>query len=238
MLYCRHENPDSRQRRARTRHHLASRAGRSEAGKVSWLTEFPSFKNLEPAVVLSRTNADLIDMALPLLSLGNPVCFLGKSFAEDLIEDLKGFKANGSEGLRAEIDSWASSMGAKYPQLDFEFKNKAKILLGLLTLYPNKPALISTLSTLFTDTPRPGAWVFSTVHAAKGLEFPTVYLAAWKQKDYDSDSDHRNLMYVAITRAKDSLNFFDLEEPEHQKPVFDSTTYGERRIDCPDPFLF
>lgn len=214
------------------------RAGRSEAGKVEWLTEMPDFKALEPAVVLSRTNADLIDMALPLLAQGSPVCFLGKNFAEDLIEDVKGFKANGYEGLHAEIDSWASSMGAKYPQLDFEFKNKAKILLGLLTLYPNKPALISTLSTLFSDSPRPGAWIFSTVHASKGLEFPKVYLAAWEQKEYDSDNDHRNLMYVAITRAKDSLNFFDLKEPEHQKPVFDSTSYGEQRTECEDNFLF
>lgn len=213
------------------------RAGRSESGKTEWLMEIPDFKLLKPAVVLSRTNAELIDLAMPLLARGNPVCFLGKNFAEDLIEDVKGFKAHGYEGLHAEIESWTSSMGAKYPQLDFEFKNKAKILLGLLTLYPNKPALISTLSTLFTDTPRPGAWVFSTVHAAKGLEFPKVYLASWEQKEYDSDNDHRNLMYVAITRAKDSLSFFDLKEPEH-KPVFDSTSCGETRAECPDNFLF
>lgn len=216
------------------------RAGRTEVGQTEWLTELPEFKSLPPAVVISRTNADLIDLALPLLAQGSLVCFLGKNFAEDLIEDVKGFKAHGAEGLRAEIDSWASSMGAKYPQLDFEFKNKAKILLGLLTLYPNKPALISTLSTLFSDTPRPGSWVFSTVHAAKGLEFPSVYLASWKQKDYDSDADHRNLMYVAITRAKESLSFFDLEAPESHAsaPVFDSTPCGERRAECPDNFLF
>lgn len=213
------------------------RAGRTEDGETSWLTSVPDFRYLPPAVVLSRTNADLIDLAMPLLALGSPVCFLGKNFAEDLIEDVKGFKAHGYEGLHAEIDSWASSMGAKYPQLDFEFKNKAKILLGLLTLYPNKPALISTLSTLFSDSPRPGAWVFSTVHASKGLEFPKVYLAAWEQKEYDSDNDHRNLMYVAITRAKESLSFFDLKTPEHKdKPVFDSC--GETRSECEDNFLF
>lgn len=213
------------------------RAGRTEDGQTEWLTELPEFKSLPPAVVISRTNADLIDLALPLLAQGSPVCFLGKNFADDLIEDVKEFKANSEAGLRAEIDAWSSSMGAKYPQLDFEFKNKAKILLGLLTLYPNKPALLSTLSTLFSDSPRPGSWVFSTVHASKGLEFPKVYLAAWKQKEYDSDADHRNLMYVAITRAKDSLCFFDLENHEPQA-VFDSTPCGERRTDCPDNFLF
>lgn len=211
-------------------------SGRKESGSVSYLDSPPNFERLPPSVCIGRTNADLIDLALPLLSKGIPVCFLGKSFAEDLISDVKEFKSSGYAGLSSEISSWVSSMGSKYPQLDFEFKNKGKILLGLLTLYQSKPALLNALSSLFSDAPRTGAWTFSTVHASKGLEFPEVYLASWDQKDYDDDETHRNLMYVAITRAKDTLKFFEPQTPEPTEPSFGETrpssSFGS------DPFLF
>jgi len=58
------------------------------------------------------------------------------------------------------------------------------------------------------------AVVLMTIHAAKGLEFPTVFLAGAEDGifpsqqnigDADEMSEERRLMYVAITRAKDKL---------------------------------
>ena len=58
------------------------------------------------------------------------------------------------------------------------------------------------------------AVVLMTVHAAKGLEFPVVFLAGMEdgifpsQQDRDNESDmseERRLAYVAITRAKEML---------------------------------
>ncbi|WP_431689792.1 ATP-dependent helicase [Peptostreptococcus anaerobius] len=59
--------------------------------------------------------------------------------------------------------------------------------------------------------------VLTTMHSSKGLEFPNVYIAGLNEglvpyvrsSDEDIDEDHleeeRRLLYVAITRAKDSL---------------------------------
>ncbi|MBW1892397.1 MAG: ATP-dependent helicase [Deltaproteobacteria bacterium] len=56
--------------------------------------------------------------------------------------------------------------------------------------------------------------VFSTVHASKGLEYDTVFIAGceedlfphWKSKTTDAElQEERRLMYVAVTRAKRNL---------------------------------
>lgn len=214
------------------------KSARSEQGSVDYLNEVPEFLDLPASCVIARTNADLISLALPLLQRNVPVCFLGKSYADDLVELLKSFKSSGFAALHSELSEWLKLMSEKYPQLTHEFKNKAKIILSLLDLYPNKPALLTVLPTLFCDTPRPGAWIFSTVHAAKGLEFPSVYLASWEQKPYDSDEEHRNLLYVAMTRAKDALKIFPLEDAEGSSPGPESRPQSRDSSTFSDPFLF
>ncbi len=59
-----------------------------------------------------------------------------------------------------------------------------------------------------------------TVHAAKGLEFPNVYLMGWEDGVFPSDAalkedkveEERRLAYVAITRAKDDLTITSASE--------------------------
>ncbi len=57
----------------------------------------------------------------------------------------------------------------------------------------------------------------STIHQAKGLEWPIVFIlwcceemfpSAKAIKENDDDSEERRLFYVAVTRAKNSLNLF------------------------------
>ena len=79
------------------------------------------------------------------------------------------------------------------------------------------------------------AVVLMTIHAAKGLEFPIVFLAGMEdgifpsQQDRESDaemSEERRLAYVAITRAKERLYISYAKE----RLMYGRTLYG--RLSC------
>lgn len=64
------------------------------------------------------------------------------------------------------------------------------------------------IGTFFSDQPRPGAWVLSTIHRAKGKEWDEVWLLDWEREGSEpwSLEAERNLHYVAITRARHRLH--------------------------------
>ena len=79
------------------------------------------------------------------------------------------------------------------------------------------------------------AVVLMTIHAAKGLEFPVVFLAGMEdgifpsEQDRESDaemSEERRLAYVAITRAKEMLYISYAKE----RMMYGRTLYG--RLSC------
>ena len=79
------------------------------------------------------------------------------------------------------------------------------------------------------------AVVLMTVHAAKGLEFPVVFLAGMEdgifpsEQDRENDSEmseERRLAYVAITRAKEMLYISYAKE----RMMYGRTLYG--RLSC------
>lgn len=76
-----------------------------------------------------------------------------------------------------------------------------------------------------------------TLHAAKGLEFPVVYLTACEHgilpyerafEDPDELEEERRLMFVGMTRAKEELNLSMAESRE---------SAGRRSVAAPSPFL-
>ena len=78
---------------------------------------------------------------------------------------------------------------------------------------------------------------FMTIHSAKGLEFPTVFLAGLEEGifphsrsmlDREELEEERRLMYVAITRAKDKLYM------THAKSRM---LYGEVHTSAPSQFI-
>ena len=91
--------------------------------------------------------------------------------------------------------------------VDYESANDDASLRGFL----EEVALISDIDNYDADA---DAVVLMTIHSAKGLEFPVVYLPGMEngifpsqqnQLDNEEMEEERRLAYVAITRAKQKL---------------------------------
>lgn len=103
-----------------------------------------------------------------------------------------------------------------------------------LSIFLEEVSLITDLDTMEDDE---NAVTFMTVHSAKGLEFPTVFIAGMEEGvfphnrsllDRDELEEERRLMYVAMTRAMERLYLIHARQ---------RMLYGESRANAPSQFL-
>jgi DNA helicase-2/ATP-dependent DNA helicase PcrA len=108
--------------------------------------------------------------------------------------------------------------------LDYESKNPDATLQQFL----EQLALMSDIDNFQADAE---AVVLMTLHSAKGLEFPVVFMSGMEegvfpsQRSYFEESqmeEERRLMYVGITRARESLYL----TAAFERTIFGSATYN------------
>lgn len=95
--------------------------------------------------------------------------------------------------------------------------NIRELLTSVISKYDSLPEFLEQAALMMTDdndtndTPQNANTVsIMTIHAAKGLEFDTVFLPAWEEGIFPNDKainegtieEERRLAYVAITRAR------------------------------------
>jgi DNA helicase-2/ATP-dependent DNA helicase PcrA len=94
--------------------------------------------------------------------------------------------------------------------VEFEKSSEVKTL----DAYLEKVSLVQDTDKLEDEENGEGSVVLMTIHSAKGLEFPVVFMVGMENglfpsaSDFDRESqmeESRRLCYVAITRAKESL---------------------------------
>ncbi len=94
--------------------------------------------------------------------------------------------------------------------MDFEKRNEDKSLVSFLT----DLALIADIDTMDKETGEKDAVVLMTMHSAKGLEFPVVFIVGMEEgvfphsrafTDEEELEEERRLAYVGITRAEEEL---------------------------------
>lgn len=111
------------------------------------------------------------------------------------------------------IDMWKNS---KSPQAGGKLENLKELIQAVsefdtLEAYLDHVSLVSELNE---DTGSGQVWLM-TLHAAKGLEFPVVFLPGWEEEIFPSKraldengnaalEEERRLAYVGITRAEES----------------------------------
>ena len=109
---------------------------------------------------------------------------------------------------------WTESKDSDAPD---RISNIRELLTSVISKYDSLPEFLEQAALMMTDdndtndTPQNANTVsIMTIHAAKGLEFDTVFLPAWEEGVFPNDKainegaieEERRLAYVAITRAR------------------------------------
>ena len=172
-----------------------------ETRKIDWTKE-------KPACLLARSNEALVDIALRLWKVGRPVYILGRDFGTSLLDSLDDIKGEGV-ALGTAIMDWAEAKANAYPQNSGWFLALGRVLWLFWKQFKGRKQMEQNIGVFFSDAPKPGAWVLSTIHKAKGKEWDEVWLLDWETESGGEEWQvdvYRNLHYVAITRAKKVLH--------------------------------
>ena len=193
-------------------------------------TMFNIIENADKYAALSRTASTLLAFAALINSLTALADTLPlEDFVKEVIER-SGYKNMLIDGGAAEKDRLDNL--EEFVSGVIEYKNRTEE--PTLTGFLEETALVADVDRYDENA---DACVMMTVHSAKGLEFPIVFLAGMEDGlfpgmasilDPQEMEEERRLAYVAITRAKSELYVL------HAK---NRLLYGRTSINPPSTFL-
>jgi len=129
---------------------------------------------------------------------------------------------------------------SKEPDSNERLEHIRELINGVVAKYDTLPEFLEHAALMMTDdddneSGDKNVVSIMTIHAAKGLEFNTVFLPAWEEgifpNDKKSDNDmeeERRLAYVAITRARDRAIITN---------TIKRTVFGQRLYQAPSRFI-
>jgi len=135
---------------------------------------------------------------------------------------------------------WRESKDTEAPA---RLENIRELITGVVAKYDTLPEFLEQAALMMTEDDDAAAMQFQsgavnvmTIHAAKGLEFDTVFLPAWEEGIFPNDKtvsegaleEERRLAYVAITRARRRA----IISNAMQRMVF-----GSRQYNSPSRFI-
>ncbi len=142
-----------------------------------------------------------------------------------VVEDT-GYEDYLRDGTEEGEDRWANVLELRNVAADYAEMTLTEFLADV--------ALVSDVDNLSEDTDAP---TLLTLHSAKGLEFPVVFITGLEEgllphsrsfDDPDQMAEERRLMYVGLTRAKDHL---------YLTHAFRRSRYGDSEPSVPSQFL-
>jgi len=167
------------------------------------------------SIVMCRTNAPMFRYAVQFLKYKVP-CMVMSNFGEQLIKFVKGFEVTKTEDLAREIEIWRKREIAEAESRELFHKinrinDKAQSILPFCDEYKIKSQVVQALERLLRSDNGPR---LCTIHKAKGLEATYAYLlrpdlvpGPWIEEGTEEYAQEENLLYVAITRAQNTLVF-------------------------------
>lgn len=197
------------------------------AGKVTYLGLNWSSDDFRPTdVILCRNNAPLISMAFRLIRQGIGVKVLGRDIGRGLVSLVNKLKPLNTNDLRNKLLDYLTKetkkLAGKSDQIARLEDRVQTLFVFVNALPPLTPVetLTSQIAKLFAtdDTGDKQLLTLSTVHKAKGGEWPRVFIlnadlmpAPWVQPDTWQYEQEVHLQYVAVTRAQEELIYIDME---------------------------
>ncbi len=144
----------------------------------------------------------------------------------DTIIEGAGYDTFINDGTDEGRERWANVLELRGLAMGFEELNLSEFL--------EQVALVSDVDDLEEN---PDAPTLLTLHAAKGLEFPVVFIVgleegmlphSWSLEDAEELAEERRLFYVGLTRAKDRVILTH---------AYRRTFYGVTEVAAPSRFL-
>lgn len=130
---------------------------------------------------------------------------------------------------------------SKDPDAESRISNVRELISNVISKYENLEEFLEHAALMITDDDEYvhsgiDAVSIMTIHAAKGLEFDTVFLPAWEEGLFPNEmaigegsiEEERRLAYVAITRARSRCIIIN---------VMARTVFGERKYNPPSRFI-
>ena len=147
------------------------------------------------------------------------------------------------------LQMWRDSKDVDAPD---RLENIRELITAVISKYDTMPEFLEQAALMTTDDDEDdkigankNAVSIMTIHAAKGLEFDTVFLPAWEEGIFPNEKsieegtleEERRLAYVAITRAKkrcvisNCMSRWVYKEAKHNSPSRFITEMDNRYLD-------
>lgn len=164
-------------------------------------------------VILCRNNAPLVSLAFRLIMQRIPCRIIGRELGTGLKKILRKHEDKSvSQAMQAIEFEFSLLIKNAKPSKAEKLAERLEILSFLLENSKTVADAISMISSMFDTETAP--ITLSTIHRAKGLEWPRVYLLDRHLIGAYGGAQEDNIHYVGVTRAQEELIFIHSEEME------------------------
>jgi DNA helicase II / ATP-dependent DNA helicase PcrA len=191
-------------------------------GEVKTLSRYVPQDFVPGSLILCRNTAPLVAFAYGLLRRDIPCKILGRDIGAQLSSLVKKMRPINLQDLEEKLSKWRDREVEKCLRDDIspdriydQYECLCFFISSLDEDSRSVDSLLAKIELMFTDDTNGSSSsrvTLSTVHKAKGLEFPTVFLldkekympSRFAKQPWQIRQEY-NLLYVAVTRAMEKL---------------------------------
>lgn len=206
--------------------HIEAAPGKPSGKIETGTAENFKWETLEPTdAILCRYTAPLLKTAYKLIGLSIPCTVVGRDIGEGLIKLIKKMRAKDIPELEVTLNEYYEREVEKLKKMDSaegkieSLTDRVEAVRACIDALPEDDLtitrLLQNINSLFSDDEIKGRVTLSSVHRAKGREWPKVIILARSQmpsrraKVAWQHQQEMNLIYVAVTRAEHHLILLD-----------------------------